>query len=289
MQARVSWSGIGRCALLSTAVSALTFLGGCSSGVSRFDFPSFGLARSENAPLADPNTTASLPPIPQESVYAQAGSSGYQSGAAPNGYQSGAYSRSNLPPVAQPYNQPTPAAYSPGSASLKPESATYAPPPAPRSNLAKVRAAAETGGETYKVQAGDTPRAIAQKTGVSERALIERNNIDPTHLRIGQVIYLPKGGKASAAPRAVAVDESKPTPAQRSAPDVHVVKTTPIQAPGSQSASKTQAKPAVAGSDEVIGGQNPQVASVQQLPARSHVGQQLPLAGAGPHHLRVRH
>ena len=198
MQARVSWSGIGRCALLSTAVSALTFLGGCSSGVSRFDFPSFGLARSENAPLADPNTTASLPPIPQESVYAQAGPSDYQSGAAPNGYQNGSYSRSNLPPVSQPYNQPTPAAYSPASASLKPESATYAPPPpAPRSNLAKVRAVAETGGETYKVQAGDTPRAIAQKTGVSERALIERNNIDPAHLRIGQVLYSAEGRQGS--------------------------------------------------------------------------------------------
>ena len=34
-----------------------------------------------------------------------------------------------------------------------------------------------------KVQAGDTPRSIAQKTGVSERALVERNKLDPTRLR----------------------------------------------------------------------------------------------------------
>jgi murein DD-endopeptidase MepM/ murein hydrolase activator NlpD len=231
----------------------LTLLGGCSSGASRFDFPSFGLTRAEpTTQLADPNATASLPPVPQESVYAQGGS----------------YSRSSLPPASQPYTQATPAAYAPPSANLKPERAAYVPPaPPPRSNLAKVRAATGPGtaGEIYKVQAGDTPRGIAQKTGVSERALIERNNLDPTRLRIGQTLYLPKGGKAPVAPRAVAASQSKP------APDVHVVKTTAIQAPGPaekpQSASKPQAAPAVASSDEVIGGQNPQVASTQQLPA----------------------
>jgi murein DD-endopeptidase MepM/ murein hydrolase activator NlpD len=241
-------------------LSALTLVGGCSSGVSRFDFPSFGLTRAEpTTQLADPNTTASLPPVPPESVYAQG---------APNAYQGGSYSRSSLPPVPQSYSQATPAAYSPPSVNLKPEKAAYAPPaPPPRSSLAKVRAATEpvAKSEIYKVQAGDTPRAIAQKTGVSERALIERNNLDPTRLRIGQTLYLPKGGKAPVAPRAVAANESKP------APDVHVVKTTAIQPPEPaekpHQAPKPQAVPAVAGSDEVIGGQNPQVASTQQLPA----------------------
>ena len=102
---------------------------------------------------------------------------------------------------------------------------------------------------------------------MSERALIERNNLDPTRLRIGQTLYLPKGGKAPAAPRAVAANQSKPA----SAPDVHVVKTTAISPPGqgTKPAPKTQAAPApaLASSDEVIGGQNPQVASTQQLPA----------------------
>jgi murein DD-endopeptidase MepM/ murein hydrolase activator NlpD len=243
-------------------LSALTLVSGCSSGVSRFDFPSFGLARSETTtPLADPNTTASLPPVPPESVYAQG---------SPNPYQGGSYSRSNLPPVSQPYAQATPAAYTPATANLKPERAAYVPPaPPPRSNLAKVRAAPApgAGGEIYKVQAGDTPRSIAQKAGVSERALIERNNLDPTRLRIGQTLYLPKGGKASIAPRAVAANQSKPALAS----DIHVVKTTAIQPPGQrpQPAPKAQATPApaVASSDEVIGGQNPQVASTQQLPA----------------------
>ena len=225
MQARVSWSAIGRRALVTASLSAVTLVGGCSSGVSRFDFPSFGLTRSEaTTPLADPNTTASLPPVPPETVYAQG---------SPNAHQGGSYSRSSLPPVPQPYAQATPAAYAPPTANLKSERAAYVPPaPPPRSNLAKVRAATGPG-------AG------------------------------GQTLYLPKGGKAPAAPRAVAANQSKPA----SAPDVHVVKTTAISPPGQgakpQPAPKTQAAPAsaVASSDEVIGGQNPQVASTQQLPA----------------------
>jgi len=251
MQARVSWPGIGRCALVTAALSSLTFLGGCSSGVSRFDFPSFGLARSEPAPLADPNTTASLTPLPQESVYAQGGQSPYQGGS---------YSRSTLPPPAQPYTQPAPAAYSAAAPALRPQKVNYAPPePAPRSSLAKVRAASGTE-ETYKVQAGDTPRSIAQKTGVSTEALIVRNSLEPTRLRVGQVLYVPKGGKAPA-PATVAAAAKK-----SAAPDVHVVKTTPI-APAARAGKPQASAKAQAPDEEVIGGQNRQVASNQQLPA----------------------
>ena len=247
------------------AGSALSLLGACSSG-SRFDFPSFSLSRSQNAPLADPNTTASLPPVPSESVYANgpSGANTYPNSYS-NNYQNGSYSRSSLPPPTQLYSpQTTPAAYTPAPA-LKPERAAYAAPaPALRPNLAKVHAVTESerGEETYKVVAGDTPRLIAQKTGTSERALIERNDLAPTRLRVGQVLYLPKGGKAPVAPRAVAVSDSKPAPA----PDVHVVKTTQVQPPASKSSTKPQSTPAVAKEPEVAGGQNPRVASTHQLP-----------------------
>jgi murein DD-endopeptidase MepM/ murein hydrolase activator NlpD len=258
---------------VSMAVSAMSLLGGCSSGVSRFDFPSFDLTRSQDAPLADPNTTASLPPVPSESVYASGSAA---PNTYPNNYQNGSYSRSSLPPVAQPYTpQATPAAYSPAASGLKPPKAAYVPL-APQSSLTKVRAAGHSAAEeTYKVEQGDTPRIIAQKTGVSEKALIERNNLAPTRLKIGQVLYLPKGGKAPAERPPVAANESKPAPSARAqgpAPDVHVVKTTAIPSPRqvadkSQSGAKTQSTPAVASSSEVTGGQNPRVASVQQLPA----------------------
>ena len=273
MRARVLWPAIGRCALVAASLSSLTFLGGCSSGVSRFDFPSFGLGRSsEPEPLADPNATASLPPVPQESIYAQGGQGNYQSPyqngsysrstlPPPNGYPNGSYAQSSQPPAQQAYNQPTPAAYAPPT-QLKPQKVNYAPTePAPRSSLSKVRAASGTE-ETYKVQAGDTPSSIAAKTGVSVKALIARNDLKPPRLKVGEVLYLPKGSKP--APAAVAA-----APKKSVAPAVQVVKTTPIAPPGKpQAPTKPHAaSAATAADDDVVGGQNRQVASNQELPA----------------------
>ena len=48
-------------------------------------------------------------------------------------------------------------------------------------------------GTTYKVQSGDVPGSIAQRFGVSTRALLDANNItDPRRLRIGQVLQIPR-------------------------------------------------------------------------------------------------
>ncbi len=337
MQARVLWSGIGRCALTSMAASMLIFLGGCSSGVSRFDFPSLSLTRSQDAPLADPNTTASIP-VPQESVYA--------SGSASDS-NSAQLSRSNLPPpqsyaaqgTPEAYTpQMTPASYSPAPG-LRPQKVAYVPPsPAPRAKPAVLRAgtqpapsrsvtvaqgdslytlskryavtvqalqaannlsdtrlhlrqtlvipgagyaAAEPSlaADTYKVQKGDTPHLIAEKLGVSEKALVERNKLDPSRLHIGQVLLVPNGapgkGKSPVAAPATAANESK-LPASP-APDIRVVKTTTIPAPGSaseganhaQGGAKAPVAPTVPASTEVTGpshGQNAQVARVDQLP-----------------------
>jgi len=109
------------------------------------------------------------------------------------------------------------------------------------------------------VQAGDTPSSIAAKTGVSVKALIARNDLKPPRLKVGEVLYLPKGGKPAAAAVAAA-------PKKSVAPAVQVVKTTPIAPPDKpQSQAKPQA--ASAADEDVVGGQNPQVASNQQLPA----------------------
>ena len=330
MQAGVLWSRIGRCALTSAAVSTLILAGGCSSGTSRFDFPAFSLARSTDAPLADPNTTASIP-VPQESVYA-AGDA--------NDYRGAQLAHSSLPPVAQSYTpQATPASYSPGGQGLRPQKAAYVPPsPAPRASAAVQRMGAQSAparsvtvaqgdslytlskrygvsveaiqaannlsdirlhvgqaivipganysvaGDTYKVQKGDTPHVIAEKLGVSEKALIERNKLNPSRLHIGQVLFVPTGsGKAPVAAPSTAASESKPA----SAPDIHVVKTTTIPAPGSSGEGTAHASspvtaeptkssqtpaPQIASSPEVTGegashGQNPQVARVDQLPS----------------------
>ncbi len=47
-------------------------------------------------------------------------------------------------------------------------------------------------GETYTVQAGDSPTTIAKKCGVDVNDLLELNGIDdPTSLRIGQELKMP--------------------------------------------------------------------------------------------------
>lgn len=154
------------------------------------------------------------------------------------------------------------------------------------SKVVEAAAAAPAGPEsTYKVQKGDTPNGIAEKLGVDEKALIARNKIRANRLQIGQVLMIPGKGSEPV----VAAEETKPA-APKATPDVHVVKTTTIPAPGgtslaeeeAQSAghgadSKPDKKPAadkkpeasaseIAASSEITGEQKPRVASTDQLP-----------------------
>ena len=89
------------------------------------------------------------------------------------------------------------------------------------------------------------------------KELIVRNDLKPPRLKVGQVLYLPKGGKAPAPAVVAAKKPSSP------APDVKVVKTTTIAPP---QAAKPRAAAADA-DDDVTGGQNRQVASNKELPA----------------------
>ena len=160
----------------------------------------------------------------------------------------------------------------------------------------KVAEAAEAPAQsTYKVQKGDTPHDIAEKLGVDEKALIERNTLNPNNLRIGQVLVVP--GKSSKP--VVAAKDASPglaEPASETAPDVRVVKTTTILAPGSTSLAEEEAQdaasadaksdaksdsksgntankkqgeqaPDIAASPEITGEDSPRVASNDQLPA----------------------
>jgi murein DD-endopeptidase MepM/ murein hydrolase activator NlpD len=333
--AYLSGYGRGAFAVVAAACLGLT-LTGCSSGVSRFDFPAFNLTSNDtpadggNADLA---STSSLPPVlPEESVY----SSG--EGTPPR------LTRANLPP---PDYSPRPAAYSPApSGRVAAPTANYAAQPAPRpepavlhanvqgahvkvekgdtlsvlsrrygvavekimaaNNLpdgrlsigqeliipgakapkvvaeaAAVEAAPPAPGQsTYKVEKGDTPHSIADKFGVSEKSLIERNKLNPSNLRIGQVLVVP--GK-SAKPVVAAKDDTPlAEPAVDTAPSVRKVKTMTIPAPGTslaeeedaqaapgaKSAGKTQDNAAddIAASPEVTGPGSQRVASNEQLP-----------------------
>jgi murein DD-endopeptidase MepM/ murein hydrolase activator NlpD len=246
---------------MTAAAGALIALGGCSSTVSRFDFPSFGLTRSDDPPLADDTATASLP-VPPESVYASG---------APNYEGGGNYARSNLPPAAGAHGQQaTPAAYAsagPGmtTQSVKPQQAAYAPPAYPRAQPAVLRTAVPARTETVTVASGDNLYTLSRRYGVPVAAIQSANNLTDTRLHIGQSLVIPGAGYK---PRPAAKVAAAPVPSPKpDAPAVRSVKTTSVPAPGSEPSSRAKAVPAVAGSDEVIGGQNAKVAKVGRLPA----------------------
>ncbi len=328
------WSSYGRGAsgVLAAAAVALC-VAGCSSTMSRFDFPSFNLTdTASDDGAADPNSTSSLP-VPPEFVYAGGGAEGH-------------VARATLPP---PDYTPRPASYSPvpppdrtrirratyaggiaphGESALRDDkpvagrhikvgkgdtlsvlSRRYGVPVEtimsandlsdgrlhigqelviPGAKAAQTAAAAAPSEKTYKVQKGDTPHGIADKLGVSEKALIARNKLRAGNLQIGQVLIVPAKGAQD-----IAAKDAKPKDSDTE-PQVHVVKTTTITAPGAtpQGASAqgtslaeeeaTQANPAktkakaeqkpkpangeVAASPEITGEGGTRVASNDQLP-----------------------
>ena len=340
-------SRAGRGTLAIIATGFLLGVGGCSSGVSRFDYPAFHLTNSSTpeAPsattasyVADPETTASLP-VPEELVYAN--------GADPNGGSRVARNDLPPPPPAPAYTPPrayappphaytprvTPASYSPAPRSyVAPRKIAYRAPTRPpvepavvreatpqasgdtvtvekgdslgliaerhgvtlealqaANNLPDTRIAAgqvltipgpgasapskapaasvDAAAKTYKVEKGDTPHGIAAKLGVTEKDLIARNKLRPDNLQIGQVLIVPDGATAPDRRSAPAVAASKPAE-----PNVHVVKTTTIPAPGAPAHDEGMAGPSsaptpVAASPEVTGGGATQVTSVDRLPA----------------------
>ncbi len=75
--------------------------------------------------------------------------------------------------------------------------ATGTPPffqrsPQPTPTPTPTAAAVGECGETYTVEAGDSPSGIAEKCGVDLNDLLELNNIDdPRSLRVGQELKMP--------------------------------------------------------------------------------------------------
>jgi len=329
MRQAAFWSGYGRgaCGVLAAACVGLA-AAGCSS-TSRFDFPSFNLTSSDSGGNADLATTAALP-VPEESVYSSGSDTQLaRTSLPPPSYspRPAAYSPTPSGRVsAAEATYPAPAAPRAEPAVLRSSQvqglrikvakgdtlstlshrygvsveAIMSANNLPDGRLAigqalvmpgvsapKVADAAQAPAQsTYKVQKGDTPHDIAEKLGVGEQALIERNKLNPNNLRIGQVLVVP--GKD--AKPAVAVQETSP-PASNATPDVRVVKTTTIPAPGTSLAEEeaegtgfaADAKPGaksadksgkkqdaspndIAASPEVTGEESPRVTSNDQLP-----------------------
>ena len=166
------WSEYARSA--GGVVAGLSFalaIAGCSSGVSRFDYPSLNFADNDSSG-ADMTTTSSLP-ASSEPVYSPGRYNFYgDRSAKPTPQSTAAYSSSGQPRY---YGTP------PGT---KPP----APPPI-----------AQASGPRIKVQSGDTLSSLSQRYGVSIDSIQTANNLSDARLRVGQTLVMP-GAKVAAAP-----------------------------------------------------------------------------------------
>jgi murein DD-endopeptidase MepM/ murein hydrolase activator NlpD len=200
------WSSYGRSAGGIVAAAGLAFVvAGCSSGVSRFDFPSFNLTSNDtpsDTASADNASTSSLPPVlPSESVYS--------SGNAPDPQ----YARSSLPPDYTP--RASAAAYSPAtSGRLGAQHANYGAQAAPEPQPSVIRPA-RVSGYRLKVAKGDTLSTLSRRYGVSVEEIMSANNLPDGRLQIGQELVMPgvKGPKVIQAEA-----DPAPAPAAASAP-----------------------------------------------------------------------
>ncbi len=249
----LSESGRGVFLALVAACSGLA-VSGCSSSVSRFDFPAFSLNGSDESGNADLAATSSLP-VPEESVYS------------PGSGADARLERAALPP---PSYSPRPnAAYSPApERRMGAPEATYPP--------------RDVQGHRVKVAKGDTLSSLSRRYGVPVEAIVSANNLPDGRLAVGQELVMPGVSAAKAAKVA------KP------APNVRVVKTETIRAPeatslaeeeeveaaGEGAGAKESAKANntadnerenaaddIAASPETTGERAPRVARVDQLPA----------------------
>ena len=168
------WSEFARGACGVIAGIGFAFaVAGCSSDVSRFDFPSLNLADG-GSNEEDLTTTASLP-VPSRPGYNAGRYNSYGNRSTPPRVQTAAYST----------NQPR---YYGAPRAAK-------PPAPPQSNMAQVVA-----GPRVKVQQGDTLSSLSQRYGVSINSIQTANNLPEGRLRVGQVLVMP-GARVASTPK----------------------------------------------------------------------------------------
>ncbi len=247
------WSARGAFQAVAGIGFALA-VSGCSSDVSRFDFPSLNLA-SGGSNEADLATTASLPAPSQAgrtNAYGNRTRTAAYSTSQPRYYGSPPAMKAPAPQTAlarsgggrvtvrqgdtlsslsQQYGVPVDSIQTAnnlpdgrlrvGQVLVIPDTKIAATPtpatPAPR--VATATPTVKPGERTYVVQAGDTPAGIAKKLGANEKAIMVRNDIRADALQVGQTLVIPP--------------ETAAPVAQSPGSGVRTVKTTTIPAPGS--------------------------------------------------------
>jgi murein DD-endopeptidase MepM/ murein hydrolase activator NlpD len=106
-----------------------------------------------------------------------------------------------------------------------------------RSGAPGASGAATAAARSVTVQQGDTVIAIARRTGVSQQALIEANQLQPPYtLRLGRTLTIPGAPQDVASARPNADDSSGPAPVSVPA-TVDRVDAAPLAAPGAGAAA----------------------------------------------------
>jgi LysM repeat protein len=99
--------------------------------------------------------------------------------------------------VPAPVTAPAPARTETAAATPPPRAATPRTPPAPPAARPATRAVAAA--RTHKVEWGETWYGIARENGISARELSAANpDVDPEHLRSGEVIRIPRSASSAA-------------------------------------------------------------------------------------------
>lgn len=243
----MSCSGVSRfgahslkCLVPGFLVVSTALLAGCSADVTRFDSASFN--------LNDPPETASVQTDESRGGYNNALSRSEPRG--PYGAGASSVDAGALPPAAgstygapnsatQSYSSPGPGpksygayggkSYTPGrQPSSLGQQAAYGPPRA----VAHRSSPAERG-EAVEVRQGDTLYGISRRYHVSVAELMSLNGLSAPSLKLGQKIYLPKGGEVAEAPPVTAPAAPKVFAAQSRASE-------PAEAPAAPMASVSQ-------------------------------------------------
>lgn len=246
-----------RSAMVGAAFAAALAAGGCSSGISRFDFPIFSASDNTSKPPEDRAiVTSALPPVPSEPIYgggpplpsrvSDVAKTSRPANAAPR-----QVARAPLPPVPQPKKPAS------RKITIKRGDTLFGLARRHKVSVASIKAAnrmrdsrlreGETvvipGGkvaapETYTVQSGDSIYSIAKRHGVDRNRLALHNGLKkPQAIRPGQVLKIP-GETTDTAPVRVAGGTKRQASSQPTA--VRVVRTTRIPVP---KAGRKAAKP----------------------------------------------
>ncbi|MGI9382728.1 MAG: peptidoglycan DD-metalloendopeptidase family protein [Methyloligellaceae bacterium] len=268
-----------RSALVAAAFMAALAAGGCSSGISRFDFPIFSASSDASNPQQDERiVTSALPPVPTQPVYgdgAQLRGSDVARTSSPSAQPIRSASvaprqvaRTPLPPVAQSRKPVTREVTIKRGDTLFGLARRHGVPVTSIKNANNMRDTRLREGETviipygkvaapatYTVQSGDSVYTIAKRLGVNRKKLAQHNGLDkPQSIRPGQVLRIP-GETTNATPVRAAGGTTRLASSQPAS--VRVVRTTRIPLPKAKQKPVATVRVASAGRNVPLPASNP--------------------------------